>query len=58
MTRAELLSAIDQWDPELCISFLEEDGESAPEYDLETQNGLELLRQDCRERASRLATAA
>lgn len=57
MTRADL-TAIEWWDPELCIAYLEQDGEPAPEYDLETAHGVELLRRDCKDRAARLEKAA
>ena len=53
-----LLAAIDDWDAESCILFLEQDGDVAPEYDLETSQGLELLREDCREKARAYFQAA
>lgn len=52
-----LLNSIDAWGIADCICFLEQDGEVAPEYDLET-DGLELLREDCREKARSLHQAA
>ena len=51
-------STIDEWSPEQCISFLEIDGSVAPEYDLETDHGLDRLRADCREKAAESAAAA
>ncbi len=52
-----LLNSIDAWDIADCLYFLEQDGEVAPEYDLET-DGLELLREDCRAKARSLHQAA
>ena len=53
-----LLAAIDDWDAESCILFLEQDGDVAPEYDLEIADGFELLRQDCRDKARAYFQAA
>ena len=39
---------IDHWDVGECIAYLEADGSDAPEYDLETEHGVELLRRDCK----------
>lgn len=52
-----LMNSIDGWDIADCIYFLEQDGDSAPEYDLET-NGLTLLRDDCRDKARSIYQAA
>ena len=57
MSPQVLLNSIDAWDIADCIYFLEQDGEVAPEYDLET-DGLELLREDCRVKARSLHQAA
>lgn len=46
------IDSIRRWSAERCIAFLEEDGTEAPEYDLETDRGIERLREDCRRRAS------
>ena len=53
-----LLDSIDAWDISDCIHFLEQDGDTVPEYDLETPAGLWLLREDCREKARTLYRAA
>ena len=52
-----LLNSIDAWDMADCIYFLEQDGDPAPEYDLET-DGLERLREDCRDKARTIYLAA
>ena len=52
-----LLNSIDAWDIADCVYFLEQDGEVAPEYDLET-DGLDLLREDCRAKARSIYLAA
>ena len=52
-----LMKSIDAWDIADCIYFLEQDGEVAPEYDLEA-DGLELLRGDCREKVRSMYQAA
>ncbi|MFQ5757475.1 MAG: hypothetical protein ACE5H7_15455 [Acidiferrobacterales bacterium] len=57
MTAEKLLAAIDERGPEDCPAYLEEDGESAPEYDLETARNIERLREDCKERAATIAAA-
>lgn len=49
---------IDSWDAGECIAFLEADGGEAPEYDLETDSGLAMLRQDCKLLAARQTEAA
>lgn len=46
------IDSISRWSAERCIAFLEEDGAEAPEYDLETDWGVERLREDCRRKAS------
>ncbi|MDH3690036.1 MAG: hypothetical protein OEU36_11225 [Gammaproteobacteria bacterium] len=57
LSAIDLWITIDEWDAEQCITYLEQDGESAPECDLETERGLERLRQECKERAVRAAAA-
>ena len=52
-----LMKSIDAWDITECLYFLEQDGEVAPEYDLDA-NGLELLREDCREKVRSIHQAA
>ena len=47
----EPIDAISRWSPARCIAFLEQDGDQAPEYDLETDWGLERLREDCKRKA-------
>ena len=39
---------IDFWDASECLAFLEADGSDAPEYDLETDLGIAMLRKDCK----------
>lgn len=38
----------DVWDASECIAYLEANGSDAPEYDLETDLGIAMLRRDCR----------
>jgi len=57
MSLLVLMNSIDAWDISDCIYFLEQDGNVAPEYDLE-DSGLELLRGDCREKARSIYRAA
>jgi len=57
MSLLVLMNSIDAWDISDCIYFLEQDGDAAPEYDLE-DSGLELLREDCREKARSIYQAA
>ena len=49
---------IDYWDAGECIAFLEADGSEAPEYDLETEHGIALLRKDCKLLAAEQEQAA
>ncbi len=51
MDPLDAIDAIGHWSAERCIVYLEEDGAEAPEYDLETERGLQLLRQDCKRKA-------
>lgn len=43
---------IDLWDAGECIAFLEADGSEAPEYDLETDHGIAMLRRACKIQAA------
>ena len=47
-----LAAGIDYWDAAECIAFLEADGSEAPEYDLETDHGIALLRRECKVKAA------
>lgn len=49
---------IDYWDAGECIAYLEADGSDAPEYDLETDAGLAMLRKDCKILAAQQTEAA
>ena len=51
MEPVEPIDAIARWSAARCIAFLEADGAEAPEYDLETNAGLERLREDCKRKA-------
>ena len=51
MEPVEPIDAIALWDAARCIAFLEADGSEAPEYDLETDAGLNRLREDCQRKA-------
>ena len=52
-----LMTSINAWDITDCIYFLEQNGGVAPEYDLEG-SGLQLLREDCRDKARAIYRAA
>ena len=57
MSLQVLMKSIDGWDIADCIYFLEQDGDVAPEYDLEA-DGLALLREECREKVRAIYQAA
>lgn len=55
---ATLHSEIDYWDIGECIAFLEADGSEAPDYHLGTEQGIALLRTNCKIVAAQLEEAA